>query len=143
MTDSVTSNPLDLLVKRMRSLSDLASHKEPAISEALVDGVIQIERLRQYEDLNTRLLGEIDWSRGEIEKLQHDIGRHVAICAEQAMEIERLRAALMGIKTMRLDTQWGIDPMRAAGIRHGLDITREIAEAALAGTADEAEKEHG
>lgn len=75
----LASNSVALLVKRMRSLADLASHKEPAISEALIDGVVQIERL-------TRAAAEVEMMAVTLDARDR--------------EIERLRAALAGLKDL-------------------------------------------
>jgi hypothetical protein len=49
-------------------------------------------------------------------------------------EIERLRAALSNIAQLRVLTDCGIDPMRAAGLRQGFEIAAEEACNALAGS---------
>lgn len=53
-------------------------------------------------------------------------------CGVLLAEIDRLREALEEIRGIKLLTDCGIHPMRAAGIRHAFEITAEIAAKALA-----------
>lgn len=55
-------------------------------------------------------------------------------------EIDRLRVALANIARLRLRTDCGIDPMRAAGMRQGFETAAEEARKAL-GAAHETDAE--
>ena len=68
-------------------------------------------------------LQEIDRLRAEDEELKHDIARHVAICAEQAMEIERLTREVAGWKST---AEARIHPSIVEAVRADREKLREL-----------------
>ena len=110
------SDLLDKLIDRLRNWEDFDSAESAAAADAIT--ALRQERdnwqaLAAAADADKRkaqdnadkfrlLYGEamdaLKERSDEVDALRHDIARHVAICAEQAKEIEKLREGLLRCK---------------------------------------------
>ena len=85
-TEQPSSNPSNDIVAKLR-----ATEEWWTIRPVCVEAADEISRLRQ---VNSGLDMNIEERDREIERLTHDIERHLTITSELATDIERLRAAL-------------------------------------------------
>ena len=82
MTDPILSN--------LRRIAQ--TYPTAGVQDAVIAAITEIERLRAGGCARGQRTTQ--WC-AEADALRHDIARHVAIAAEQAGEIERLRALLL------------------------------------------------